>query len=800
MIRDVHHACRMILRMPALAAVVVVSLGVGIGMNTVVFSWIQARVLQPLPGVPAGGSFQLVETRTETGMYPGTSWLEYRDLRERLRSFREVLAFRMVPLYLGEPGRVERLYGLLVSDNYFSALGLRPALGRFLRAEEAAEIGGAPVAVISYGLWQSRFGGSASALGQNLRVNGANLTVIGVTPRAFQGTVLGLNFEVWIPATLAPIVLNGSRELDDRRVRGYSAMGRLQPGVGRAQAQAELEAAMAQLALTYPETNATVQGEVLPLWQSPRGPQRLLTTALAILQALMLLLLLAVCGNTANLVLARASARQREMAIRLAIGAAPRRIVRLLLTESVVMAILGAVLALPIAVWGTKAFQLLPLSGLPLRFQTRIDEVGFAFAVTLGVACGLMFGAAPAMQLARVDPQVVFRSGSRSAGRSRLRNALMGIQVALALVVLIAAGLFLRSFLQTRDTDPGFRRDGVLLAAYDLAGRNASQALARAFAGRLLDRLRALPSVESAAVASAVPLDIHGLPSRVFTVDGHTRAGPGFDQALANTVTPGYFTLMGIPFRAGHDFADLDDTTAPAQVIVNEEFVAHYLDRLEPLGRRLQARGRTYIISGVVRNSLYNAFGEPPAAIIYFSYRDNVAALGEIHLRTRAGAEQALTPHVRRAVSDLDPEVPVFNVRTLADHVETNLVFRRVPARIFMLLAPLLLMLAAIGVYAVVAYTVSLRTAEIGVRLAVGASAHRVIAQVIGESLTVIVLGALVGWSVALVVAMDVTGGSIDLPVFAGVPFILLAVATIACWLPTRRITQMDPAAALRQD
>ncbi|MCA1562264.1 MAG: ABC transporter permease [Acidobacteria bacterium] len=355
--------------------------------------------------------------------------------------------------------------------------------------------------------------------------------------------------------------------------------------------------------------------------------------------------------------------------------------------------------------------------------------------------------------------------------------------------------------METRDTDPGFRREGVLLAAYDLAGRNSTQATNRAFADRLLKRVRALSSVESAAIASSVPLDIHGLPSRVFTVEGRARTEAGFDQALTNTVTPGYFTVMGIPLRAGIDFADLQDTAVPPQAIVNEAFVRRYLDGLEPLGRVLQARGRTFVITGIVQNSLYNAFGEPPTPIIYFSYRDNPSALGEIHVRTRPGAETTLAPEVRRVVRELDPELPVFNVRTLTDHVGTNLVFRRVPARMFAVLGPLLLMLASIGIYAVVAYSVALRRTEIGVRLALGATAGRVVSQVVGENLGVIVVGAMTGWFIAFIVALDfIPDGHVDVPVFAGVPAIFLLVAAIACWLPARNATRTDPWVALRQE
>src|SRR5262245_42791499 len=353
------------------------------------------------------------------------SWLEYRDLGDRLESFRGLLAFRMVPLYVGEPGHVERAYGLLVSGNYFDVLGLRPALGRFLLREETFRPGGEPVVVISYDLWRSRFSGAAGALGQTVRVNGRRLTIVGVTPRGFQGTTLGLTFDYWLPATMAQEILTGSRELDDRSVRGYAVMGRLQEHVSEARAQSEIDTAMRQLAQTYPATNATMSGELLAFGSSPRGPQRLLPAALAVLQAVMLLLLLAVCGNTANLVLARASARQREIGVRLALGAGPGRILSLLLTETLMLGLLGAVLGVAIAIWGTNAMQAMPpLAGLPIRFQTDLDVISLAFAAVLGVGSGLIFGIVPALQLARVDLLSALRTGSKTAGRSRMRNAL----------------------------------------------------------------------------------------------------------------------------------------------------------------------------------------------------------------------------------------------------------------------------------------------------------------------------------------------------------------------------------------
>jgi predicted permease len=377
----------------------------------------------------------------------------------------------------------------------------------------------------------------------------------------------------------------------------------------------------------------------------------------------------------------------------------------------------------------------------------------------------------------------------------------MGVQVALAMMVLLVAGLFFESFSETRDIDPGFRREGVLLAAYDFSGRNPDAAETRTFTSRLLERLRALPGVEAAAVASSVPLDIHGMPSRAFSVEGHARDDGATDEALSNVVTPDYLRAMGIPLRTGRDFAPLDDPASPPQAIVNEEFVRRFLNDVEPLGRRLQLRDRQYTIVGISRTSLYESFGEPPTPIIYLSYRDRPSARGEIHLRTRPGAELTLGTDVQRIVRDLDPSLPVYDIRTLTDHVEKNLFLRRIPARMFAVLGPLLLVLAAIGIYAVVAYGVSQRTSEIALRLSLGATKTRVVRDVIADSLRVIGVGAAAGWMLALGLAMHV--GPDEAPtrtVFVVVPLTLISVAVLACWLPAQRATSVSPMKALRQD
>ena len=794
----IRHAWRTIVRAPIVSAVIVLSLAAGIGINTVVFSWIQSRMVKPMPAVDGSARFYGIEARNAAGMYPASSWLEYQDLASRLQSFDALIASRMMPLYVGEPGDVQRAYGVLASGNYFEALALRPAVGRLFTDEDSrARV---PVAVIAHDFWQARFGGRADIAGQRLRANGIDLTIVGVAPRGFRGTVLGLSFDVWMPATLAPVVVPGSRELEERAVRGYSLVGRLKADISVEQARQELRAAMSTLEQAYPQTNTGISGDVLAFWDSPRGPNRMINVALMALQIIMLLLLAAVCGNTANLVLARASARHREMGVRLALGAGPRRVALLLVTENVMLGVIGALGGAALAVWGTNALKVLPMAGLPIRMETSVDSTALAFAIVLGVASGALIGLLPAWNLARLDPSAALRAGARTAGRSRVRNMLMAAQVGLAMLVLITASMSIRSFMATRTEETGFRRDGVMLAAYDFTGRAVSGSAQRLFADRLLQRVRALPGVEHAAVAGAVPLDIHGLPMRAFTLEGRAPAGDELDEALTNTVSPGYFATMGIPLRDGRDFAPLGDVTSPMQAIVNETFVRDYIGSGSAVGRTLEVRGRTYVITGVVADSLSNAFGEPPTPVIYFSYRDRLMPSGEIHVAAAPGAAPAsIVPGIRAIVRELDPELPLFNVRTLQQHIDSNLVFRRVPARMFAVLAPMLLVLASIGIYAVVAYSVSLRTQEIGVRMALGSSRAGVVRTLVGETMTVIAAGAAIGWLAAVFIATDAMGaGSIEPAVFGGVPVVLMAVAALASWLPARKAASVDPWAVLR--
>jgi predicted permease len=798
--RDWRHAWRMLAKAPLLSAVIILSLGIGVGVNAVIFSWIRAITFRPLPGVVDAPRIRLIEPRTETGSYPGASWSEYRDLRDRLPSFRSLTAFRMVPLNLGEAGRDERVHALFVSGNYFSALGLQPALGRLLRADETTQAGGAPVAVISHDYWQNHFAGSPEILGRTLRLNDRLLTVVGVAPDNFLGTVVGLSFDLWVPATMAPALLSGSQELEARDVRGYSLLGFLASGASAAQAQTEVDTAMSQLATTFPASNASIRAEVLPFWRAPRGAPRFIFGGLAALQGFMLLVLFVVCANAASLLLARATARRREIGVRLALGARPRQILRLFLTESVLLGLLASTVGVTIALWGSNALRAVPLPGaFPFKFQTDLDATSLFGTVLLGAGCSLAFGLASALQSARTDSQLVLRTSGHAPGRNRVRSVLVAVEVALALLVLMVAAVFLKNFQETRTADPGFTQKGIVLAAYDLTGRGYDKARGLVLLDDLLRRLREVPGVEGAAIASWVPLDFHGMPVAGFNLDGRARSDGGLDRSLTYDVTPGYFQTMEIPFVAGHDFAALGDAKAGAQVIVNEEFVRRYLDGAQPLGRKVVGRSNFEIV-GVVRNALYETFGEPAKPMMYFSYRDRFGQAGQIHVRTRA-TDSAAAPDLRRIIQEINPAIPLYDVRTMAEHVDKNLFFRRIPARMFVVLGPLILMLAAIGIYAVVAYAVAQRTTEIGVRLALGASTRNVVSLIVRESMRGVCLGAVPAWLVASVVALHMGGSGAASPlVLVGVPALLLCVALLASWLPARRAARVDPLTALRAE
>ncbi len=796
------HAFRTLRKSPGLSIVVVLSLALGIGANTVIFSWLQSSVFHPLPGVNA--PILLVETKDDTGNYVSTSWLEYQDLRELLPSFRSIAAQRQRALYLGDSEREGRVYAELVSGNFFSVLGLTPRIGRFFRPEEASQPGSAPVAVIGYDFWQGYFKGDPGAVGRTLRLNSRTFTVIGVAPPGFRGGYNNLALDVYLPATMAAELVPATSELAHRGNRPFTMIAQLQPGVTLAQARGELAAAARHLVAAYPDTNKGLAYELLPTWRSPRGGATVVAS-LATLQAFAILILIVVCANTANLLLARASTRQREIGVRLAIGAGPGRIVLQLLLESVCFALLGAGAGLVVALWGVDALAQVPLPGnLPIRLAPELDWLSIAFAGGLAAVCGVAFGLAPALQLARADVIQSLRSGHGSlGGRSLLRDILVGIEVGVALVVLVLAGLFLKSFRNAHTVQTGFEAGPVMLAGVDLGGRGYNRRTGAALLDDLVQRLEAIPGVERASTANYVPLDLHGPPTGVVSIEGKE-----FDpnrKILYTFVTPGYFATLGIPLASGTDIAPRAREDLPPDAVIGDEMARRYWPGENPVGRRFEVDGTTFTIAGVARTPKLEKMNESPRPAAWLTMRTQFVSAPILYVRTTQGDPRALLKAIRATVHRLDPELGVLDARSMLQHLDNNLFIQRVPAAMLAVLGPLALALAAIGLYAVLAYAVARRTQEIGVRLTLGATPQSVVTLMMWQSMRVVLLATAAGWLAALAAGWFLRGLFVGVPVgdpaiYLGMPLLLLGVATLACWLPARRATRVSPMEALRTE
>jgi len=784
-------------------AVIILSLAVGIGVNTVVFSWLRQAVFSPLPGI--GHPVAALETKDDTGNYVPLSWLEYKDVRAMLPSFTGVLAHRPRAYNLGENERDQRIFGMLVSENYFELLGLRPHLGRFFLPEEATRPGQAPVVVLSHAFWRGHYREDPGILGRTLKLNGRALTVVGVAPEGFHGAMHSLSFDVFLPLTIAAELQPASTELSSRATRNYYMLALPKSGIPAAQLRGELDAAAARLRKDYPETNKGFALELMPLWRAPRGGQ-LASTGLATLQVFAFLILLVVCANTASLQLARASTRRREIGVRLALGAGPGRIVAQLLGESLLLAGTGAALGVFLALWGVDLIRQMPVPGtLPVRLGLELDWGGLVFALLLGGGCGVLFGLAPALQLGRTDVQTALRAGRGStAGRSRLRSALIGVEVATALVVLVLAGLFLKSFRNARTASPGYDTPRVLLASLDLAGRGYNADRGRALLDELLARLRQAPGIEQAAMGGQVPLEVRGLPTGVISVEGK-EFDPG-RKILYYNVSPGYFATLGIPIVSGADLAPLGRVDLPLDAVINEEMARRYWPGESPVGRRFEVSKKHYVVAGVVPSVKLTSLNEAPRPAAWLTLRAQFVFTPTLHVRATAGADPlGLAAGVRSTLRQLDPELPALDVRTLAQHVDNNLFLQRLPAQMLAVIGPLALALAAIGLYAVLAYSLAQRTQEIGVRIALGATPGGVVRQMVREGMAVALAGSTCGLIVALGAGWFFRPVLVGVPfgdplIYLGIPTLLLAVAALACWLPARRAARVDPLIALRAE
>lgn len=811
LLQDLRHGLHTSLRSPGFTLVAVLTLAIGIAANTTVFSWVEMMMLRPIPGATRAAELVSFEGVGADKGPLTTSYPDFQVYRDHLKLVSGLAAATPVILNIGDEDHAERVWGETVSGNYFAVLGVRSMIGRmFSQAEYGDTPGAYPVVVISQSLWKRRFNADPRAIGTTLLVNQQPLTIIGVAPPDFHGSMPGLFLELWAPITMeSQMRIIPKEALNDRNARMFTAIARLGPGVSIEKATAECSSVAHRLAETYPRTNGGTDATLLPVRRSHFGGQRMMEGPLRILMAACGLLFLVVCANVANLLLARATSRRKEFSLRLAMGSGRFRLLRAQLAESLVLAAMGVTVGVPLAMWMTKSLELMMPRGANVPFLAELplnaDILLFNAALCAG-AC-LLSGIAPALQGARTSLNEVLKEGGRSgiggARSQRLRNALVAAEVALALVTIIGAGLFAKSFQMARRIDPGFDPRNVLIAHIDLSAAGYGPTERRLLCDRLRDQMASQPGIVGATWAEVIPLWFTGNPVEGIQIDGYVPALSESMKISRNMIGPGYFDLMRIPLLQGREFTAHDTENTQHVMIVNQTFTARYFSGREALGRRVQTMGEWYTIVGVARDSKYEKPTEDPRPYFYVPLRQAYGGLMPVlHLRT-AGNPERVEPLLRHQLVALDPNVRVFDAMPMSEAITAGIFGQRVAANLLSVLGFGALLLAATGLYSVMAYSVAQRTQEIGVRIALGASARDVSALMIREGMVVTAIGVGIGMALALLMARGVASLLIhvnptDPIIFGSATLFLAAVALAANYLPARRATRIDPNDALR--
>ena len=806
-IQDVRYALRSFLHRPALTLAAVLSLGMGIGATATVYTWLEGMVLNPLPAIPEWDRVVAGYTRGPAGENWSVSWPDFEDWRQGSRSV-DLAAWDMKPVGLRDgTDASERAWSLLVSGNYFESLRVGAELGRVLRKED--ETKRLPVAVLGYRYWQGRFAGDPDVIGRSITLNGSAYTIVGVADRRFVGNYTAMDMHLYVPITTYGLLSpDDGAYLQDRKHRSIEVIGRLAPGATLAQAAGELDA-LAHRAGRLAGV-ASPLGALMKLHRDVDAPGAMRPLFGALLGIAGVVLLMA-CANVASLLLARALARRREIAVRLAIGATRQRLVRQLLTESLVLAALSGVAGLALAYWARGALlMLLPTVPYPVFFDFEIDQRVVLFATMATAVAAVVFGLVPALQASRPDlvPSLKDEIGSGTGGRARLQGTLVVLQVALSLTALVAAGLFVRSVRHVRSIDTGMSGlERILLVNTDLGlsglrGDGVRVTLVRS----LLERVRALPGVEGASVARATPLGPGALAIAETRVDGYVPPSSEPVRVSHNDVSDGYFQTTGIRLLEGRAFSAADMDGNGAVAVVNEAFVRRFLAGRPAIGARVaQGAGDWLSIVGVVATTRVNHYTENDEPMVYRPYSARFApAAFALHVRT-TGDPLALTPAVRAAFVDVNSELPFLDPRQMSEFVTIPMFPQVVGATVLAAVGAIALLLAAVGIYGTLAYSVSRRVREIGVRVALGAARRDVLALVLDRALRLALTGLGIGLAASVGVGRllesQLVGVSGTDPVtFGGVAVLLGTIAFVASWLPARRAAGVDPMVALRHE
>jgi predicted permease len=801
--QDARLAVRTLRKSPAFALMATACLALGIGVTTTIFSAVHAILIRPLPYPEADRLVVIYSAIPRKNMHGSNiSWPDYLSWREQNRTFDALGMYTWGSNTISGDGESERVESALVTANLFPLLGVRPALGRgFTSAEETP--GNDRVILLGDGLWRRRFGGARDIIGRAIRVDGAPYTVIGVMPPGFAFPDRG---QAWVP--LAP-----AEWMRGRSNRGLAgAIARLRPGVTLEDARADLAVISRRLQREYPEDNFEWEAEAIPLRQDLVGDLR---QPLLVFQGAVALVLLIACANVANLMLARGAARQREVAVRVALGAGRRRIVRQMLTESVVLALAGGALGALLSLGGVRLLRLLFPDDVPFYIALGVDGTALAFAAGVSILTGLLFGVAPALRAARVAPGGALREGSRGeagGGRraGRLRSSLVVAEVALSLVLLVGASLLVRSYQALSGTELGFDPHGVLAARISLPeSRYPTSEPVRTFYSNLYARLAALPGVTRVGSAQGIPFSGWNVQAW-FSIEGRParRQGDELDVHYQR-VSPGYFAAIGVPIVRGRGFGDADRDSSSRVAVINEELVRRELAGVDPIGKRIKFGGVDskepwFTIVGVARTFRHYRLPQPMGPAIYFPQLAEPARSQTLVLRTTLDPASLAAP-VREVLHQLDPDVPAYGVQSLDEAVARSLWRQRLQSEVLGVFAALALVLALVGIYGVIAYAVAQRTRELGLRMALGATRARVLGMVLAQGARLAALGVAIGVVASLAATRALGsllyGVSATDPVsFALVPVALVAVALVASWMPARRATRVDPAVALRAD
>jgi putative ABC transport system permease protein len=809
--QDLRFGFRMLRRSPGFSVLAFLCLTLGIGSNTAVFSWIEGILFRPYPAVAHQERMvALTGTTRGTSDLNGLSTPDFLDFEKNCTLFESFIVDRIMGTTLSTGDRAERAVGAIVSANYFDALGVRPIMGRGFKPEEGAGRNAHPVTVISYGTWKNRYNGDPQIIGKTQYLNGVQHTIIGVAPEGFHGTFVGYSFQFWVLTSMQETFDSTGYKLEDRGARWIEGHAFLKPGVSLAQAQAEISAVAKRLENDYPETNRGHGVQLFPLWKTPFNQAGAMVPTLGIALAVVLFVLLIACANVGNLFLVRSLLRRHEITVRMALSAGRGRLLRQLFTEGVILAVAAAAGGVLVAYWLRNVLVLAFPPGLPgiiINLPGHIDWRVLVVSAGICIVATLLFALAPGIQASKVDLAGALKaeSGGVVSGRrgSWLRSALVLVQICLSFVLVAGSGLVIQSLQRVQNASPGFSTKGVVLSVVDLFSAGYNTDRARTFNDELLNRIRVLPGVESVALARVRPFSHRDYSSGPIAVDGYQPAPDEQPTADYNEVSEGYFITIGIPIVSGREFTRNDDENAPLVVIVNETMAAKYWPGKDPVGQRLQVKGRWMQVVGVAKNSNYRTKLETPQAFFYVPLRQNFSVQTGVIIRTQQSAAAILTP-LAESVHALDPNLAPLDTITMQEQVDRMTYTQRLSVALLGIFGAVALFLAVIGLYGVMSYVVSQSTRELGLRMALGADVADLLRLIMSRGVMLTAGGIGLG----IVASFGVTRFLGDLlykvnphdPLAFGTALAVIMIGSLAaCFFPAWRATRIDPFRALRE-